>query len=378
MKPYRIFAVGIVLLSAATTLFLFAGKWASAKNDKDKTPPVIMDLRTEPITDVAATVRWTTDEPADSDIKYGVAPKTNVDGPSDAALVLDHAIALAGLTAGMDYAFCVGSRDAANNKADACGTFTTATTTPEPPPHAANGGIGGNTVRMSLARISGFAPPGAKVLVELRGVPFGERYVDTVTAGADGSFTASFSRFPWGIYFFSVIATDTSGVSSARKGFQFDFRGGDAPLFKEAVLVPPTLSIARGVISWGDDILATGSAPPDTGVLVEAGGVAYEAQTDSAGHYQVLINTARFSPGKISLRARSALVSALNPDYSLSKTVTLTRSLIPAADLNKDGRVDMTDLSMFMTHPVDMNGDGVVDIADISVFLSAFTKSFNQ
>lgn len=120
-------------------------------HDKDKTPPVISELRAESITDNSSVVLWTTDEPADSDIKYGVNPRTNINGPNDSTLVLSHAIALSGLAAETAYAFCVQSRDEANNKAEACDIFTT---TAVAPPGAGSG------ARPTYASVSGFAYPG--------------------------------------------------------------------------------------------------------------------------------------------------------------------------------------------------------------------------
>lgn len=362
----------LALIGGVVTTFFFGSAANAKKPDKDKTPPVITDLRVESITDNSAVVRWTTDEPADSDIRYGIDPHTNINGPFDPALVLDHAIALSGLLAETTYAFCIRTRDAANNKAEACGTFTTIAV-PTPPVSAGGGG----TVRPTLARISGFAYPNAHIAASLRSLPFGNTYKQDITAAADGAFALGFDSFPQGLYLFSVTAEDSSGAVSARKGFQFDFSRGDAPLFKEQVVIPPTLVLERSVVSWGDDILVKGSTVPNSGVLVEVGDVAYEAKADDSGAYEILINSARFAPGKTSVRVRSAFVSDFGYDYSPSKTVTLTLSSVPAADLNEDGVVDIKDLSIFITSPKDMNNDGVVNSTDVSIFLQALTKKAN-
>lgn len=428
---------------------------------RDRTPPVISNLHAELITTNSVLIVWTTDEPADSDIKYGISPKTNINGPGDSTLVLSHTIALSGLVAATGYDFCVESRDAANNKAQACGTFTTlavpppdttapvitahadinvqapdaggvivsytlptatdnvdgpvavsctpasdslfalgstvvtctahdaASNTaashftvgvsltpppppPPPPPTPVSIGSGGGA-RPSYAYVSGFAYPGALISVALRALFSGTDLVKETTAESDGSFSAAFSSFPQGAYFFTVTAKDSTGASSARKGFQFDFSSGDAPLTKEKIIMPPTLWPARETIAWGDNLQVFGNTVPRSGVLVEAGGVLYETKSDDTGLYNILINTARFAPGKLSIRARSSLISAFGYDYSPSKTVVLTLSSVPKADLNGDGKVDMVDFSIFLSKPADLNGDGKVNAADVSVFLKAFS-----
>jgi hypothetical protein len=103
----------------------------------DTTPPVIT-LASTPvtaITDVGATINWTTDEAADSqvdystDLSYGThSPVTNPAPPG----VTTHAVTLTGLLALQLYHYRVNSKDASGNAAiPVTGTFTT---TAAPPP----------------------------------------------------------------------------------------------------------------------------------------------------------------------------------------------------------------------------------------------------
>lgn len=348
----------------------------AAKHEKDKTPPVITNLAVSAGT-TTALVSWTTDEPADSDIDYGI-DTLNQHGPRDTTLVLAHTISLANLIASTTYQYCVLSRDASNNKGESCGRFDTLTSTttpppPPPPPSPTTGGGGG--ARPTLAMISGFAYPGATVTLTLRPIFFGTTLERSVTAADDASFSASFSTFPQGMYVFSVSASDTHGASSAVKRFVYDFSSGDEPLTKEAVILPPTVTFVREEITRGDDIVVTGSTIPNAGVLVEAGDVSYEAKSDMNGQYKVAINTARFTPGKLSIRARSSVVSDFGKDFSPSKTVIIAATTAPQSDLNGDGVVTMADLSIFLAHPVDLNKDGKINAADVSIFLRAFSRT---
>lgn len=374
----------------------FFGITLAAKPEKDKTPPVISGLGVEAVSTSSARVIWMTDEPADSDIDYGVAPRLNQHGPRDPALVLSHAISLSGLTPAAQYAFCALSRDEANNRAEACGFFTTASTTPAidvcpnlpgdqgtvppgmiideggncvpispPPPPPSQDAMGGGRVSAPRASLSGSAYPGARVFASVRGILFGAAIEEESTADADGLFSITLERFPPGAYVVTLTATDLDGEASALRSYQFDFRGGDAPLLKEGVIMPPTLSFARDKLARGDDLIATGYAQPLTRIIVEVGSIGYETVSDVRGRYEAGVNTATFSPGKVMVRARTAGA------FSEVKTVILTATSVPRADLNDDGVVDIMDISRFLAKPIDLTGDGAVDAADISVFLRA-------
>ena len=360
-----------------TLAALFGAKLLLAAHDgdtgkekgKDKTPPVITELRVESITNNSAVVMWTTNEPSDSDIKYGIDPHTNINGPHDPTLVLSHAIALSGLTLETTYAYCVTSRDESNNKTKECGTFVT---TALPPPTPAEGG-GGAWVAPNRIFVTGFAYPHAKIHAVLQQLPIGRDFeADTTADSNNGSFSVKFQNFPRGLYSFTIFAVDNDGIHSVRKGIQYEFKQANSALFREKVLMPPTITLGRDVIAWGDDIAVSGNTIPHTGVLVQAGNIFYETKSDKTGHYEILINSVRFAPGKLSIRVRSSLISDFGYDYSFSKTVTISSTSVPKADLNADGVVNMKDFSIFLMKPVDINDDNKVNAADLSIFLRAF------
>jgi hypothetical protein len=82
----------------------------------DCTPPQISGIGTTGVTDVAATVAWSTDEASDSRLHWGPQPPpgtTNTNG----TLVTQHSISLTGLTACTAYYYSVESQDASGNVA---------------------------------------------------------------------------------------------------------------------------------------------------------------------------------------------------------------------------------------------------------------------
>lgn len=101
-----------------------------AATTTDTTAPVISGISASPVGMTTATVNWTTNEAATSRVYYGTISPVSVTTPqfSSTTLVVAHAAALTGLTAGTTYYYVVGSTDAAGNVAtSAQRSFTTAT-----------------------------------------------------------------------------------------------------------------------------------------------------------------------------------------------------------------------------------------------------------
>ena len=92
----------------------------------DTTPPVISALSSSSLTTKQITISWNTDEPADSQIDYGLTPGYGSQTTLDSAMVTSHSQTITGLTSNTLYHFRVRSRDAASNLANSTdNTFTT-------------------------------------------------------------------------------------------------------------------------------------------------------------------------------------------------------------------------------------------------------------
>lgn len=80
----------------------------------DNNPPVITSVLTSGISSSGATVTWTTNEPADSQVEYGTSPGTySYSTGLDSTKVTSHSQALAGLQPSTTYYYRVRSADAA-------------------------------------------------------------------------------------------------------------------------------------------------------------------------------------------------------------------------------------------------------------------------
>jgi phosphodiesterase/alkaline phosphatase D-like protein len=92
----------------------------------DTTAPVISSVNSSNITVFGATITWSTNELATSQVEYGLTEEYGSTTTLDATKVNSHSVELTDLKAGKTYHYQVISKDAANNqKVSADETFTT-------------------------------------------------------------------------------------------------------------------------------------------------------------------------------------------------------------------------------------------------------------
>ncbi len=102
--------------------------------DVETATPKITDVHVTDISNVAVTVRWTTDIPATSQVYYGTTTALGSVTTLDSGLVTNHAVAITGLTGFTDYYFDVESASSVGNTArdDNGGTHYRFTTVDNP------------------------------------------------------------------------------------------------------------------------------------------------------------------------------------------------------------------------------------------------------
>jgi hypothetical protein len=100
----------------------------------DTTPPVISAVQTSTVQSTGATVTWTTNEAADSQVEYGQSAAYGSSTALAPAPVTAHSVAITALQGGTLYHYRVKSKDAAGNLATSTdATFTTAAPDTAPP-----------------------------------------------------------------------------------------------------------------------------------------------------------------------------------------------------------------------------------------------------
>ena len=83
----------------------------------DTTPPTITNIIATEVTKDSATIRWDTDEPGDSLVKYGTETGNYTETIYYAAYTLNHSIDLSGLSLDTTYYYVVSSTDESTNSA---------------------------------------------------------------------------------------------------------------------------------------------------------------------------------------------------------------------------------------------------------------------
>jgi hypothetical protein len=93
----------------------------------DTTAPLISNVAASNITKISAIITWTIDEPATSQVEYGLTTAYGTTTTLDSTLVTSHSVTLSGLSADTTYHYRVKSRGAAGNEAvSEDNAFTTA------------------------------------------------------------------------------------------------------------------------------------------------------------------------------------------------------------------------------------------------------------
>lgn len=118
----RTISVSISFLTVAAILLLTEVLHAS---------PTITGVAASSVSSSGATISWTTDEPADSQVKYGTSAAYNLSTPLDSSLGTAHSVDLTGLSASTTYHYQVASRDGSSNLSTLADfTFVTAAALP--------------------------------------------------------------------------------------------------------------------------------------------------------------------------------------------------------------------------------------------------------
>ncbi len=239
------------------------------------------------------------------------------------------------------------------------------------------GGSGGSfTPKVSF---TGKAFPNANV--EVVAIQNGQIPVGNTSIGStSGNFNIGYTGvLPSTANSFALVVYDKNKNVSQTKVFKL---GTNAQL-TSSILLSPTVSLKQQAVTKGTFMGITGSAMPKYKIELIVDGVkAPETATSlNDGSYDLNFNTYRLDLGRHTLKVRQVDSQGNASDYSIEKNFLVTRSFVPKADLNGDGKVDIADWGIFMARyrsadpksrqSLDLNNDGKVDSKDLSQFLDA-------
>lgn len=333
----------------------------------DITPPTISAISSLGITQTGATVSWTTNENADTQVEYGLTTAYGNSTTLNTSLITSHSAILSALSAGTQYHYRVKSRDTAGNLAQSSDNVLTTQTTPDTTAPSVPSGVTVTPTSESQIQISWTAstdPTGSGQTVS--GVSGYQVFRGTtllgttpVTARLDTGLT------PGTTYGYQVVAVDVAGNVSAKSTTV----SATTPLL--------SLSVQRRII------IAPEGAPSNQRNVAGTieflnptnGSKVFQVSfiTNSAGQYLVdvpsgllpFVNFRAGIPGYL-----SKLVSNVN--LTTTSIVDVTFPTLLAGDFNEDQMVNSLDFSYMnskwnLTDALsDINKDGIVNSLDFA------------
>ncbi|OGE92802.1 MAG: hypothetical protein A3C85_01555, partial [Candidatus Doudnabacteria bacterium RIFCSPHIGHO2_02_FULL_48_21] len=187
----------------------------------DTTAPVISGIFSSSITQTGATINWTTDEGADSQIDYGLTTSYNLSTMLETSLVTTHSATLTNLSAGTLYNYRVRSRDSAGNLSiSSNNTFTTSAASPPPAPPSPSSAVAelipiDRRIEWNGVGVPGGIPSRTTVCATISAAAFGNGTTDATSAiqtAINNCPIGQVVHFPTGTYKVSSRLNLTKGV----------------------------------------------------------------------------------------------------------------------------------------------------------------------
>lgn len=235
--------------------------------------------------------------------------------------------------------------------------------------------------------IKGYAFPGSTVYALVDGA-----VVETDAASSGGSYEITIDAIAKGVYTFGVYAIDTNDVKSTTFSTSFTVTGARTSELTN-INIMPSIRVRPDPVDIGQMVTVSGYSIPNAQITVEnrsdkssASLKTFTTTSNSSGAWSIEIDTAGFGADTYKVRAKAQQQSSLGittnfSDYTYygvgQEAETMT------ADLNTDGRVNLTDFSILLfwwgsdggnsNPPADINRDGDVSLTDFSIMLFNWT-----
>lgn len=263
------------------------------------------------------------------------------------------------------------------------------------------GGGGGGTTRGGGVGVSSGYNPGedaqedTKVIVRGKSYPNSDVHIlvdgaviGIVKSDAKADFYFETSDVPAGVTSFSFWAEDSLGLKSTTLSLTFRVISGAVTTIS-GVYIAPSIDIDKQSVRKGEDIRIFGQTVPDISVEVHIHSEAqFVEKTNSleTGDWSLSFNTDPLEEDFHTARALFEVSSEGNVIKSgFSRTIsfyvgsTEGTALCPEADLNHDGRVNLTDFSILLFYwgtdneCADQNQNGKVELIDFSIMMYYWT-----
>ncbi len=236
--------------------------------------------------------------------------------------------------------------------------------------------------------IRGYAFPGSTVYVLVDG-----NAAESTRAGNDGSYSVTLEEIARGVYTFGVYAIGGDKVKSSTFSTSFTVTGGRTSNLSN-INIMPSLKAEPDPVTPGQTLTLSGYSIPNAEITVEnqnekstASRKTYTTTSNGSGQWSLTVDTGGFSAGTYKARAKAKQLSGLGLETNFSGYtfygVGQDADVPLSADLNTDGKVNLTDFSILLfwwggsggdsNPPADINRDGTVSLTDFSIMLFNWT-----
>src|SRR3989338_6415844 len=256
---------------------------------------------------------------------------------------------------------------------------------PPPPvvPSGGGGGGGGSASGPSRVLLDGYTSPGALV-----NVIDSDGNLANQTAASNGFFNFAFENVALGGRSYSVWSRDTLGARSITMSFAISVASGVSTTLSN-IFLSPALTVSEPIVGLDGEINVSGTTLPQSTVRLTFSSPQIVAETaaSSAGYFEYQMPAKQLGVGDHIVRGQSIRQDGLQSAVSQTVSLRVTQSGLAGsarglrADVNNDGRVGLTDLSIILANwgnapknlATDINHDGRVNLVDISILLYEWT-----
>lgn len=224
----------------------------------------------------------------------------------------------------------------------------------------------------------GFGAPTALVTIQ-----DGGSVVGTTTVLPDGSFSKAVT-LAIGSHSVGLYQTDSSGRASTLVSFIVNVTSGSSQSFSN-IYFSPTIALSATTIKQGDSLNIFGAVQPAATVqsTTNSNPITSSTTSDTNGNYNITLPGTTTKTLEVGAHSTSDL--STNGTLTSANSAVLGFSVVSAcngADINKDGRVNLTDLSILLFYwatpasgnpCADINKDGSVNLTDFSIMLFNWT-----
>jgi|GEM_PF-413791 len=235
-------------------------------------------------------------------------------------------------------------------------------------------------------KISGLTAPRSTVTAIVDG-----KIAQNTTADTNGTFNVTLSAIARGAYTFGIYSTDSNKIKSSTFSTSFTVTGARESALSN-ILLAPTVQATPNPVNPGQVATLSGYTVPNAVVSIEnqkdgnnATLKQFTAQSNGSGLWSVSVDTTGYQSGTYKARAKVATQDGIVSSFSAYTTYGVGQSATKTlnSDLNRDGKVNLTDFSILLfwwstnggtSDPsADINTDGKVNLTDFSILLFNWT-----